>query len=91
MKQVPVNKTVNADDWRALVKAGDEIKSLQEMVDMFQTRAQAKINEANQKARIAWGRIKQANPDLDLDNVNYVPHDTDIGVLIPVSMRLSIK
>jgi len=91
MSEFPTNRHIDPGDWTALVKAAEEMRATQEMLDLFIERANARIEGSNRMARAIWRRINDTNPGLDLENVNYVPHDTLIGVLVPVSMKLSTK
>lgn len=91
MIEFPTNCHIDPGDWAALMKAAEEMRATQEMMDLFIERASARIEGSNRMARSIWRRIKETNPGLDLENVNYVPHDTLVGVLVPVSMKLATK
>jgi len=91
MSDLPQIFYIDPDDWKALIKAGEEMKATQQVIDSFVERASTRIEGSNRMARAIWRRIKETNPNIDLDNINYMPHEHDAGVLVPVSMKLPIK
>ena len=82
-KTTPVNPKLHA----ALIEADAQVKAVNQMTQMFQANAQARLQAAQSAARKAWEEIGRET-GIDLRNVSWEPHPTEPAV-VPTAVRLS--
>jgi len=77
--------TVRLDLWRALIQADNDIKAVQQMMQMFQQNASARLADAQGRARTAWMKIGEET-GIDLNNISWEPHPSE-PLVVPTGMR----
>jgi hypothetical protein len=84
---IPSPVKIKAEHHKALMASNDKITSVNQMMQMFQTNCEARIAEHNATTRKIWEQIRAEHPELDFENIMWVPgKDNDI---IPVQMRMN--
>lgn len=87
MVNLPQPVKIDPKDHAALIELNGKIGSVNQMIQMFQQNAEARIHEHQRKVQAVWEKIARDNPGLDLNNVVYVP--VEDGTIVPVQMRLN--
>ncbi len=87
MNTIPQPVAISPALHQKLLKCDGDMQAIQQMMQMFQQSCQAKIQEANARARSIWEQIGQET-GIDLRNVSWEPHPKD-AVIVPTQVRVA--
>jgi hypothetical protein len=83
---LPKPTQINPALHKKLLEADAAIKAVNQLTQMFQANAQARLQAAQAEARAAWEAIGRET-GVNLQSISWEPHPTD-PVIVPTGMRL---
>lgn len=81
-------KTITKEQYERFTRQQDKIQAVQTQMQMFQQNCETKLAEYQAETRKLWEEIKRDHPDLDLENVVWVP-SKNAHTIVAVQVRLN--
>lgn len=78
---IPTKIVINADQYKQLMKANDELQAINQMMTMFQQQCQVKMANMQQRANAAWQEIGKEH-GLDLNSQMWAPSAEEPNTIV---------